>query len=102
MTQEVGEGSGEGHRDAKNQGKVHRGSATSAGSWGPIPHSHADHPSREPHPPTHGGLSWRLWMPRISGVPGFELSKAHTAKQQSGQDTAKKLSAGRDLSTIAQ
>ena len=41
-------------------------------------------------------------MPRISGVRGFELSKAHTAKQRNGQDTAKKLSAGRDLSTVAQ
>ena len=41
-------------------------------------------------------------MPGISGVRGFELSKAHTAKQRNGQDTAKKLSAGRDLSTVAQ
>ena len=41
-------------------------------------------------------------MPRISGVPGFELNKAHTAKQRSGKDTAKKLSASRGLSTVDQ
>ena len=41
-------------------------------------------------------------MPRTSGVPGFELNKAHTAKQRSGKDTAKKLSASRGLSTVDQ